>query len=126
MAIQIDTKITTPIFQQIIDEIERLVITEKLKQGDFIPSVRELSSKHAINPNTVSKAFRSLQFTGIIEVVRGKGLRVKKLDVSALFEKRYDALNSKFSSFVNEATSLGLGIERIRGDLEKIWKARNS
>ena len=106
-SIKIDVKSPIAIFQQIVNEVERLVLVGEMKQGDFIPSVREFAVTHAINPNTVAKAYALLQANGLVDFVRGTGLRVNKQDPAVLFKKRADLLEGKIQALVDEATDLG-------------------
>lgn len=105
--IKIDVDSSVPIFQQIVSEIERLILVGEIKTADFIPSVREFSMKHGINPNTVAKAYNLLQFNGLVEFVRGTGLRVKKQDLKDIKKKRANLLQEKAERFVKEAEALG-------------------
>ena len=61
MNINIDYQTRTPIYEQIVKEVERLVTLEILKPGDQIFSIRELACTLSINPNTVKKAYDILQ-----------------------------------------------------------------
>ncbi|MEK7356917.1 MAG: GntR family transcriptional regulator, partial [Bdellovibrionota bacterium] len=61
----IDPTSQTPIFQQIIDELERRIITGVIKTDEFLPSVREFAVSNAVNPNTVAKAYQQLQVLGL-------------------------------------------------------------
>lgn len=106
-SIKIDVKSSVAIFQQIVHEIERLVLLGEINAGDFIPSVREFAVTHSINPNTVAKAYALLQASGLVEFVRGTGLRVNKQDPAALQKKRTALLAGKVQVLVDEATDLG-------------------
>ena len=106
-SIKIDVKNSVAIFQQIVSEIERLVLLGEMKPGDFIPSVREFAVTHTINPNTVAKAYGLLQANGLVEFVRGTGLRVNKQDPAALQKKRTALLSGKVQVLIEEATDLG-------------------
>ncbi len=63
----------TPVYEQIIDQVEKFVTVGILKKGDQLPSVRSLSLELSVNPNTVQKAFNDLFGRGIIISVPGKG-----------------------------------------------------
>ncbi len=106
-SIKIDVKSTTPIFQQIVNEIERLILLGEMKTNDFIPSVREFAVTYSINPNTVAKAYSLLQSSGLVEFVRGTGLRVNKQDPATLQKRRRMLLTEKVLSFVEEVSALG-------------------
>ncbi len=59
--INIDSRSSKPIYEQIIDGIKENVIRGILKPGDKLPSVRELAVMITTNPNTVSKAYKELE-----------------------------------------------------------------
>ena len=62
-----------PIYEQIVEQIQNLVITEVLKSDEMIPSVRNLSRECGTNPNTVQKAYNELERMGITYSVPGVG-----------------------------------------------------
>jgi GntR family transcriptional regulator len=70
---QVDPLSRQPVYEQIIDSVERYVLTGVLKPGDQIPSVRSLSTQLSINPNTIQKAYTELDRRGIIHSAPGRG-----------------------------------------------------
>jgi GntR family transcriptional regulator len=119
ISIKIDVESSIPIFQQIVSEIERNVLLGTIKAEDFIPSVREFSLKHSINPNTVAKAYAVLQDKGIVEFVRGTGLRVNKQNPRDLRARREHLLQDKVERLVEEAEALGFDDSAIIGAIKK-------
>lgn len=75
----IDEDGVTPIWLQIRNRLLYLVTSGKLKEGDQLPSMRQLSVQLQVNLNTVSKVYQSLQQDGFIASKRGKGLYVADL-----------------------------------------------
>lgn len=69
----IDPMSRTPVYEQLIEQLENFVIKNVLPPGSQIPSVRSLSVKLSINPNTIQKAYTELDRRGIIYSVPGKG-----------------------------------------------------
>lgn len=74
----IDPMSRQPVYEQIIRQMERFVLTGALKPGDQLPSVRSLSMNLSINPNTIQKAYSELDFRGIIYSVPGRGCFVSE------------------------------------------------
>ncbi len=66
MKLSIETTASTPVFQQIIDQLHFSINTGELKPGDKLPSIRSLAGENQIATNTVAKAFRQLEFRGLI------------------------------------------------------------
>ncbi len=68
----------TPIYRQIVEQVQRLVASGQLRPGDELPSVRFVALHHAINPMTVSKAYSMLESDGILTRRRGVGMVVSQ------------------------------------------------
>ena len=72
----IDVMSRTPVYEQIIIQIEKLIGAGILKEGEQLPSVRSLSIELSVNPKTIQKAYGELDAKGIIGSVPGKGCYV--------------------------------------------------
>lgn len=70
---QIDIMSRIPVYEQLIRQTEKFILLGVLKEGDKLPSVRQLSAELSINPNTIQKAFTELDRRGIIFSVNGRG-----------------------------------------------------
>ena len=70
---ELDMKSRKAISDQIIENMKELIVSGVLKPDDKIPSVREMASQLLVNPNTVAKAYRSLEAQGYIFTVKGRG-----------------------------------------------------
>ena len=94
-----------PIYQQIIDTIERRIITGAYEMGGKLPSVRELALEAAVNPNTMQRALGELEEKGLIATQRNSGKTVtdnkeairmarddKAIEVAKAFIKSMEAL----------------------------------
>ncbi len=113
-----------PIYEQIKDNLKQLIIDGVLKTDDRIPSVRELAVSMAINPNTIQKAYKELEFEGYVYSVRAKGVFVAPLEritedknTSKLYKNLEDALKELY--FVGEAK------ENVLASVEKIYERGN-
>ena len=71
--VHLDYRDARTIYAQIIDTYRSQISTGVLQNGDRLPSVRELASQLAINPNTIQRAYRELEMAGWIATVPGKG-----------------------------------------------------
>ncbi|MDR7295582.1 GntR family transcriptional regulator [Pelomonas aquatica] len=74
----IQPQLATPIYRQVVEQVQRLVAGGQLGPGDELPSVRNVAERHAINPMTVSKAYSLLEAEGLLERRRGVGMAVAK------------------------------------------------
>lgn len=75
--IQIDNNSSKALYEQIYEEITRLILSKALKPDEKLPSVRELAAMVKINPNTIQRAYRSLEEDNYIYTIKGKGNFVK-------------------------------------------------
>lgn len=74
--ITIDLNSATPIGDQILGEIRRLIALGSLMPGQELPPVRQLAADLGINLNTVARAYRSLETDGLVSTARGRGTRI--------------------------------------------------
>ena len=66
------------VYVQIENQIQFAIASGKLKGGDHLPSVRELSESVGVNLNTVAKAYRDLEVMGLVYTRRGMGVYIQK------------------------------------------------
>lgn len=78
MKLKIETSSSTPVFQQIIDQLHFAINTGDIKPGDKLPSIRALANENTIAANTVAKALRQLEFRGLIVAKDRSGFIVAK------------------------------------------------
>lgn len=71
--LNIDKQSVRPVYEQIIEQMEQLILVESLKPGEQIPSVRSLSLELSVNPNTIQKAYNDLEINHITYSVPGIG-----------------------------------------------------
>lgn len=81
---QIDVMSRVPVYEQIVEQTEKFILAGILKEGDKIPSVRNLSVTLSVNPNTIQKAVSELDRRGLVTSVPGKGCFVSDKAKKAL------------------------------------------
>ena len=70
---RLDLQSGVPVYRQIIDQVRGAVASGALTVGDQLPTVRQLAVDLSINPNTVVRAYRELEFGGLLETHQGTG-----------------------------------------------------
>lgn len=105
LKIKIDANSQTPVYKQLIQNIEILIEQGKFGEGDFIPSMNELSKDLDISKETVKKAYSILREKGVIDSSHGKGFYVTnnentKIKILLLFDKISTYKQVLFSSFL--------------------------
>ena len=71
--LNLDYRDARPIYEQVKDGLRRLMVTGVIQEGEKLPSVRTMASSLAINPNTIQRAYESLEAEGYLYSVPGKG-----------------------------------------------------
>lgn len=107
-----------PIYEQLYNNIVRLISIGVLSSGDKLPPVRQLASEHGINPNTVAKAYQLLEHDGIIYSLVGKGSFVSP-DLSSV-EKKKELASEQFTASLQKAVNSGLSKNDILEIIEKV------
>ena len=116
--IQLNYRDSKPIYEQIKEGLRRLVITGAIATDEKLPSVRELASELAINPNTIQRAYRELETEGYIYTVSGKGsFAAEQLDVNG---RRNETLLKEFDEIVRELLYLSEDKEALIRRIEEI------
>ncbi len=69
----LDPENGVPIYRQIIQQIEYAVLSERIRPGDKLPTIRSLAVKLKANPNTIAKAYGELEIRGVLETQVGSG-----------------------------------------------------
>ncbi len=109
--IHINFRDARPIYQQVKEGFCRLILSGALPPGYRLPSVRELASSLAINPNTIQRAYRELEQEGYTVSVPGKGSFVCEGDQAA--RKRRRELLEQFDGLTLELEQLGVSREQL-------------
>ncbi|HEY2328595.1 MAG TPA: GntR family transcriptional regulator [Verrucomicrobiae bacterium] len=104
-----------PAYKQIANRLTSAMADGTLKNGDRLPTIRELDEALNVNPNTVAKAYRELALKGLIDGQRGFGSFVRLDDpVTTLPEPKKKAkLKELYQRMLTEARSHGLNEEHI-------------
>lgn len=118
--ILIDNNSSKALYEQIYDELTRLILSKVLKPDEKLPSVRELAAMIKINPNTIQKAYKSLEENNYIYTVKGIGNFVK--DSIELRSIHISNMEEKLSEAIKSLKELGLNDEYIIDLVRKILK----
>ncbi len=111
--INIDYTNRTPIYEQIVNEVERYVTLGVLKPKQKIESVRELASNLGINPNTVKKAYDELERRGAIVTLSTKGTFIAD-DIASISKTKIEEKMAVIKNEVAELEKLGVSKEQIQ------------
>ena len=114
LSFSVDHEGPIAVYIQIENQIQFAIASGSIKQGDPLPSVREMSSTLGLNPNTVTKAYRDLELMGLVKTRRGVGVKVSD-GARTLCKKRVqDMVKQHLRDAVGECTSAGLTAAQIQ------------
>lgn len=122
---QIDTMSRIPIYEQLVEQVEYFVLNGILKEGEQIPSVRNLSVQLSINPNTIQKAYFELDKRRIIRSVPGRGCFITESARETLSSKKREQLTD-LRELINELALAGVSKEEIIACTEEVYADQNS
>ena len=121
---QLDLKSRKSIYEQVVDNIKELVIAGVLNSEDKLPSVRELSKALTVNPNTVQKAYRELEYQGFIYTVSGLGTFVTSPIHSVMDGKKAHELQDNIRRDIKELLYMGMTRAQINELLQELFEER--
>ncbi len=117
---QIDVMSRTPVYEQIIEQAEKFILTGILSEGDKIPSVRSLSMELSVNPNTIQKAVTELDRRGLIYSVPGKGCFVSDKAKKVLQVSRRENLEV-LEGQIRELALAGVSKEEVITCINRVY-----
>lgn len=107
-----------PIYRQLVEQIRTQVAGGRLGAGEFLPSVRQVAEELQINAMTVSKAYSLLERDGVVELVRGQGMRVKEMATNG--KVRREAMLPLLKQVAATAQQLSLRPEQVIAQLKPL------
>ncbi|MGE5250661.1 MAG: GntR family transcriptional regulator [Bacteroidota bacterium] len=117
--IQLDLRSGLPIYIQIIEQIKQQIADERLRPGDQLPTVRALAQELRVNFNTVARAYRMLDESGVISTQQGRGTYIMEKPPPELVERlRQEALTGLARRFIRDAARLGFSGAEIQSALQ--------
>lgn len=108
MKIIISNSSEKPLYEQIVDQIKNLIMTDSLHEGDALPSMRLLAKELRISVITTKRAYEELEREGFITSVTGKGSFVAGTNKELVREQQYKKLEELFTSAVDIAKKAGI------------------
>ena len=120
MRIIIQNSSMVPIYEQVVNQIKAQIISGELKDGDVLPSVRNMAAELRISSLTVKKAYDFLEKEGLVTTIHGKGTFVNAADGQMAAEARRKVIEDDLSLVVSKAFSAGLNKEELKEIFEII------
>ncbi len=109
-----------PIYRQLIDQVRALIAGGRLVPGNMLPSVREVARAAEVNPMTVSKAYSRLEIEGVVERVRGQGMRILESNTGGPLRDRRQEFSDLAAPAIHRALQLGLTDQQIHKAIDQL------
>ena len=124
MQIQLDFRSGQPIYVQIVEQVSNMIASGELKEGDQLPTVRQLATDLRVNFNTVARAYRMLDEAGLISTQHGRGTYVwENPPPGATHQLRQRSLQELTQDYLQQARSLGYLPDEIVAAVEDQMKS---
>lgn len=111
-----------PIYQQIAEQLKEDIMSGKLKQGEYLPSIRGLAKDLKISVITTMKAYEQLAEEGLVTAVQGKGFYVNAQDSDMLMEQHLRKIETALLEAIAAAKIAGIGQAELVATLETLME----
>lgn len=118
----LDFRDRRPIYEQLTEKFQEMMMIGALDKNEKMPSVRQLAAELSINPNTVQRAYGELEREGFIYSIKGKGSFVA--DISQLKDIRREEIRKSLEQTAKRAFMSGISKEEFLEDAEKAYEKR--
>jgi GntR family transcriptional regulator len=122
MRILISNTSSDPIYEQIKNEIKHEIVTDRLKDGEMLPSIRKLAKDLQISVITTKRAYDDLEKEGLIASIAGKGTFVSAKNRELIKEKKLRIIEAKLEEAVDAAKLLGVKGKELENILSVLLK----
>ena len=127
IAITIDLRSRTPIYEQIINAVKEQALAGILKPDEQIPSIRQLTQQIGINPNTIQKAYAELERQGIIYSMTGRGAFISgSFEMQKITGVKREEILKELESSLSEAKKFEIPKNSVEKILNKIYDNGNN
>jgi len=113
MLSNIDITSSVAVYVQIENQVQFAIASGVLKAGDQLPSVRELSERLNVNPNTVAKSYRDLEVMGLLYTRRGMGVFINKGIEGKCRDDVRKRIGNRMHEVIAEAKAAGMNSKEI-------------
>ncbi len=115
-----------PIYQQIAEQLKTDILAGKLKEGDYLPSIRGLAKDLKISVITTMKAYELLEAEGLVTAAQGKGFYVNAQDSEMLKEQHLRRVEEALQEAIHAAEIAGMTDEELQGTLQALLRMKEN
>jgi GntR family transcriptional regulator len=118
----LDLHCGVPVYRQIVDQVRGAIASGAMRPGDQLPTVRQLAVDLEVNPNTVVRAYRELEYGGLLETQQGTGTFISDQKFPRAGDERQRQLGQIVSDAIARAGAAGFTVQDV---LEQMRIAAN-
>jgi len=111
-----------PIYQQIYRQVKNEILSNNLKEGEKLPSIRYLAKELRISVITTKRAYDELENDGFLMTIPGKGSFVARQNLDLIREEFLKDIEGHFTNAIEKASLLDLSLEDLKLILETLYK----
>jgi DNA-binding transcriptional regulator YhcF (GntR family) len=119
----IDSESRVSIYDQLRNQVRELIATGVLREGEMLPSLRQLAEDLGVHFNTVARAYRQLRDEGVLVIGPGRGVFVRASRPASQARQARELLGRRLRTIFIEARLIGLSTEQTRkvvlGELDR-------
>jgi GntR family transcriptional regulator len=119
-AFRLDAHSGVPVYRQLIDQVQAAIASGGLTIGIQLPTVRQVAVDLAINPNTVSRAYREMEIRGLLDTQQGTGTFISDRKVEYSRDDRERILAQLAGEFVSRAGAAGFTLKQLMKALREL------
>lgn len=121
MTILIDPTSATPLYEQIVQQIQRQILSGTLPQGELLPGVRTLAADLSVSIITTRRAYEELERDGYIKTLPGRGSIVSIENREHLLELHWQEMRGWLERAVSAAKAVGVSREEIIEQISRLY-----
>src|ERR1700679_1130390 len=110
---QLNAHSGVPVYRQLMDQVQGALAAGRLKTGDQLPTVRQAAVDLAINPNTVTRAYREMEIRGLLETQQGTGKFIAEQPVATDSRPRTRKMTQFAAEVIARAGANGFSLTEL-------------
>lgn len=115
-----------PIYQQIAEQLKTDILAGRLKEGEYLPSIRGLAKDLKISVITTMKAYEQLEAEGLVTAAQGKGFYVNAQDSEMLREQHLRKVEEALLEAIQAAEIAGMSDQELQGTLQTLLNMKGN
>jgi GntR family transcriptional regulator len=123
---QLNAHSGVPVYRQLMDQVQGALAAGRLKSGDQLPTVRQAAVDLAINPNTVTRAYREMEIRGLLETQQGTGTFIAEQQIETDGRVRNRQLQQLVTEMIARAGANGFAVTELISALKEHGTEQNA